>query len=70
MIKKFKPYWEAKIKKLDIWDISIIKSTSVLFGIIIGAYAADFVIQEIKIIFGAFLVGIIFLVHRMFKSLK
>ncbi|MBW2975653.1 hypothetical protein KY366_08085 [Candidatus Woesearchaeota archaeon] len=32
---------DEKAKRLDVWDIGCIKWSSVLFGIIIGAYISD-----------------------------
>jgi len=38
---------EQKMKTLTIWDIAFVKWSAVLFGIIIGAYIADFTKQYI-----------------------
>ncbi len=40
-------WMNKKIEKLDMWDIGAIKWASILFGIIIGAYIADFTKQYI-----------------------
>lgn len=39
-----------KIPKLNVWDIGCIKWASILFGIIIGAYIADFTKRYIWIL--------------------
>ena len=36
-----------RIKALDVWDISILKTYCVLFGLVIGAYISDFVKQHL-----------------------
>lgn len=41
--KKLSKWFEKKIKKVDIWDFALIKTTIIIAGIIIGAYIADFV---------------------------
>ena len=65
MLKFFK-FWEKREKSLDVWETSIIKSTSALFGVIIGAYAASFVIENIAIIFSTFLLGVVYLMIKVY----
>mgnify|MGYP006290084765 FL=1 len=37
-MKKLTKSWKKKVKRLDIWDIGMIKWSSIIFGVIIGAY--------------------------------
>ena len=64
--KKFENYWNKKIKRIDLWDLSIVKSTSMLFGIIIGAYASSFVLQNICALSIAFAVGVSYLIWKVY----
>jgi uncharacterized membrane protein YoaK (UPF0700 family) len=41
--KNLNKWFEKKIKKIDIWDFALIKTTLIIAGIIIGAYITDFV---------------------------
>ena len=41
----FTSWANEKVKKLDFWDIGCIKWSCIFFGVIIGAYIADFTKQ-------------------------
>lgn len=55
-------------KKLDVWDMGCIKWSSIFFGIIIGAYIADFAKQYLWL----FIVLVVLLairpLYRCFKK--
>ena len=57
-----------RIKILNIWDIGCIKWASILFGVIIGAYIADFTKQYLWIIVALAIVLIIKPLYKMFKK--
>ena len=38
---------ESRAKAMTIWDIGFLKISSMLFGLIIGAYFASFVIRNV-----------------------
>jgi len=40
---------DEKVKKLTVWDIGILKILCVLAGMILGAYAAGFVLRNINV---------------------
>jgi len=47
---------EQRMKALNIWDIGILKIYCVLFGMIVGAYVASFVRDQVWWFVGAVLV--------------
>jgi len=58
---------KSLVKKMTIWDMSLLKTTMFLFGIIVGAYIAAFV--KTNIIWFAIVTGALYLVlvYRVFK---
>jgi len=58
---------KSLVKKMTIWDMSLLKTTMFLFGIIVGAYIADFV--KLNILYFAIATGILYLVlvYRVFR---
>ena len=60
--------WSSKkMKRLTIWDIAFIKWSAVLFGIIIGAYIADFTKQYIWYFV---IVALLIAIKPIYKVLK
>ena len=64
----FKKCFEEKIHKLTLWDMALIKTTLIVFGIIIGAYISTFVKQYLWYFVGAFVVLYAILLYRFFRK--
>jgi len=58
---------DGKLKKLNIWDIGCIKWASLLLGVIIGAYIADFVIQYLWVFIVLTILLAIKPMYKMFR---
>jgi len=59
---------KKKIRKLTIWDFSIVKAALIIFGIIIGAYVSTFVKQYVWYFVGIFVILYALLLYRLFKK--
>ena len=59
---------EKKIRKLTIWDFSIVKVVLIIFGIIIGAYISTFVKQYVWCFVGVFVILYALLLYNLFKK--
>ncbi len=59
---------EQRTKALSIWDIGVLKTYCVLFGIIVGAYLSSFVKQYVWWFAGAVLVLGVGLGYRWFTA--
>ena len=57
-----------KVKKLDFWDVGCIKWTSILFGLIIGAYIANFVKQYLWVFIVLAVLLAIKPIYKFFKK--
>ena len=56
-----------KMEKLTIWDIACVKWSSILFGIIIGAYIADFTKQYLWYFI---ILAVLIVIKPIYKVLK
>lgn len=61
-------WYNNKIKKLNVWDIGALKVYVLLFGMIIGAYFPEFVMQNLLIIIIVIALLIIKLIWKVFKK--
>lgn len=59
---------EEKIKKFNVWDISVLKTYCLLIGIVIGAYISDFVKQYLWVFIVVIVLLMVKLLYRMFKK--
>jgi putative Mn2+ efflux pump MntP len=59
---------EQRTKALSIWDIGVVKTYCVLFGIIVGAYLSSFVKQHVWWLAGAVVVLGVGLGYRWFTA--
>ena len=59
---------EEKTKKLNMWDISVLKTYCVLIGMVIGAFAAGFVKLYVWYFIAVIVVLMIRLLAKMFKK--
>jgi putative Mn2+ efflux pump MntP len=59
---------EQRTKALSIWDIGVVKTYCVLFGIIVGAYLSSFVKQHVWWFAGAVVVLGVGLGYRWFTA--
>ena len=64
-IKKLMKWSEKKLKKFDMWDISVLKTYCMLIGIVIGAYISDFVKKYVWV----FVIVILVLMTRLLKKM-
>lgn len=67
MCKKLMKWAKKVTKKMTVWDMSLLKSTMVLIGIILGAYISTFVKTNIWYFAGVTAVLYIILLKRVFK---
>jgi len=58
---------KGKVERLDFWDIGCIKWSSILFGIIIGAYIAGFVKQYLWLLI---VLTILIAIRPIYRFLK
>lgn len=57
---------EEKIRKMNFWDMGLVKFVCIFFGLILGAYISNFVRQYIWIFLILFLAGYITALYRFF----
>ncbi|MBR9698953.1 hypothetical protein GOV09_00665 [Candidatus Woesearchaeota archaeon] len=55
------------LKKFNMWDVSVLKIYLVLIGTLIGAYFANFFIQNVWTVVAIIVLALIWLLYRMFK---
>jgi len=67
-IKKFFKTCNRKCKKLNMWDIGMIKWSSILAGAIVGAYFAGFVKINLLWIIGIIVVLVIKPIVKLLKA--
>jgi hypothetical protein len=44
-LKKFKIWYEKRLRRLDIWDMALIKTAIGMFALVIGAYFSEDILQ-------------------------
>jgi uncharacterized membrane protein YfcA len=59
---------EKKIKKLTFWDVGVLKLCLVVFGMVLGAYVANFVKQYVWWFVVVFAITYIYLLCKIFKK--
>lgn len=59
---------EKKMKNLNVWDISILKTYCLLIGMVIGAYVAGFVKQYLWYFLIVIVILMIRLLTKFFKK--
>lgn len=59
---------EKKIRKLSIWDFSLVKTALIIFGIIVGAYISTFVKQHVWYFIAVFVLLYAIVLYRVFKK--
>ncbi len=58
---------DGKLKNLNVWDIGCIKWASLLLGVIIGAYIADFVVQYLWVFIVLVVLLSVRVLYKMFR---
>ena len=58
---------EERFRRFTVWDIGVFKTALVVFGLIIGAYVADFVKQYVWYLGALFVLLYAYLVYRMLR---
>lgn len=58
---------QKKIQKMTVWDMSILKTTLLLLGMIIGALISGFVKQYLLVFIVLFLVGYVAVMVRFWR---
>ena len=66
--KKAYAFFNKKVKKMTPWDVSLLKTFSVLFGIIIGAYFSTFFKPYLKHLLIVFVIGWAVLAYRFLRE--
>ena len=64
---KLMTWLQEKVRNFTLWDITIFKLALVIFGIIIGAYIANYVQENLMYFIVAFVILYGYLLYRMFK---
>ena len=59
---------ERRIQKMTFWDITLTKTVTILFGVIVGAYISEFVKHYIWPLSIVFIVGYIIAIYRFWKK--
>ena len=57
---------EEKIKKMEVWDLALLKTAVLILGVMIGAYISEFVKLYLWYFVGAFVLFYGILLHRTF----
>lgn len=58
---------ESTVKKLDVYDFAVLKTAVAIFGIVIGAYIAEFVKLYVVWFIIAFVVLYTYLLYKVFS---
>ncbi len=66
--KKLTEWMTKKIRRLTVWDFSIVKIVLILIGMMIGSFIPVFIQTNIWYFFGVALIGYIYLMYIMFKE--
>lgn len=61
-------WYNKKLKNLNVWDIGALKIYVLLFGMIIGAYFPEWVMQNLLIIVAVIVLLMIKLLYKVFKK--
>lgn len=61
-------WYIGRVKKLNFWDLAVLKWSSILFGLAVGAYYPDVVRQNIALVVVLFFALVSWLVHKLFKK--
>ncbi|MBN1445705.1 MAG: hypothetical protein JW957_06325 [Candidatus Omnitrophica bacterium] len=56
---------EEKIRKMTVWDMALVKLICVFLGLILGAYAAAFIKENILLFVILFIIGYITAIYRV-----
>lgn len=67
---KLNKWFSNKIQRIGLWQFALIKTTLILFGIIIGSLISGFVINYMWYFLGIFLVLYIWVIIIFFKKDK
>ncbi len=61
-------FWDEKIKKMNVWDIGILKTYCLLIGVVIGAFVTDFVREYLTAFITVIIILMAILLARIFKK--
>lgn len=63
-----KSFFENKIRKFTMWDFAIFKIALVVFGMVLGAYFAEFVKNYLTYFIVIFVLSYIYILYNVFKK--